>query len=94
MRLRRTEQAERDLVDIWVYIARDNIAAADRLIDEMDDKTKNLAFYPKMGRERFDILSGVRSISVRKYVILYRLTSDEIEILRYVHGRRDLKSVL
>ena len=35
--IRRTAQAEEDLVDIWLYIAQDNPGAADRLLDEIEE---------------------------------------------------------
>jgi len=38
--IRRTAQAEEDLIDIWLYIAQDNPGAADRLLDEIEDKLR------------------------------------------------------
>jgi toxin ParE1/3/4 len=41
--IKRTAQAEEDMIDIWIYIAQDNPAAADRLFDKIDGKKK---FWP------------------------------------------------
>lgn len=35
-----TDLAEDDLIDIWVRIAPDNEAAADRLVDELHERTR------------------------------------------------------
>ena len=42
--IRRTAQAEEDLIDIWLYIAQDNPGAADRLLDEIEEKFFLLIF--------------------------------------------------
>jgi toxin ParE1/3/4 len=93
-RLRRTAQAEEDLIDIWSYIARDNPAAADRLLDALDIKSRALADNPRMGMAREDIHPGVRYFPVGNYVILYRDLDDGIEVVRYVHGRRQLPDLI
>jgi toxin ParE1/3/4 len=36
--IKRTAQAEEDLIDIWIYIAQDNPQTADRLLEEFDSK--------------------------------------------------------
>jgi plasmid stabilization system protein ParE len=59
-RLRRTAQAEEDLIDIWAYIARDNPAAADRLLDILDEKSQALAHNAQIGMARDDVAVGVR----------------------------------
>ena len=41
-----TELAEDDLLDVWVRIAVDNEAAADRLVDEIHDVTCKLVTFP------------------------------------------------
>lgn len=47
-----------------------------------------LARNPNIGRERFDIAAGVRSLVSGSYLILYRTLTDEVEVVRYVHVRR------
>jgi toxin ParE1/3/4 len=93
-RLVRPAQAEEDLIDIWTFIARDNAAAADRLLDLLDAKSRTLAADPKIGRAREDIAAGVRHFPVGKYLILYREPSDGIEVVRYIHGMRQLRDLL
>jgi toxin ParE1/3/4 len=93
-RLRRTAQADEDLIDIWTYIARDNPPAADRLLDALDEKCQALAHNPQIGMARDDIASGVRYFPVGNYIILYRDLGDGIEVVRYVHGRRRLPGLI
>jgi toxin ParE1/3/4 len=93
-RLRRTAQAEEDLIDIWSYIARDNPSAADRLLDALDMKSQALARNPKMGMARDDIHPGVRHFPVGNYIILYRDLGNGVEVVRYVHGRRRLPDLI
>ena len=37
MEVRYSPQAKDDLLEIWLYIARDNVSAADRWIDHIED---------------------------------------------------------
>jgi plasmid stabilization system protein ParE len=57
-RLRRTSQAEEDLIDIWAYIGRNNPRAADRLLDLLHEKSLSLARDPHLGMARDDIGAG------------------------------------
>ncbi|AUB80977.1 type II toxin-antitoxin system RelE/ParE family toxin [Candidatus Thiodictyon syntrophicum] len=92
--IRRTARAEDDLVDIWIYIARDNPDAADRLLEEIDRKCVLLAENPRLGRARPDIAPEFRHWPIGSYLILYRLLPDGIEVVRVVHGARRLDRLL
>jgi toxin ParE1/3/4 len=81
-------QAERDLIDIWSYVADDNPVAADTLLDTFEKKFKSLAQMPKTGAARSDIGDSMRHFPVGNYLILYREIPDGIEIVRVVHGAR------
>src|SRR4051812_35547467 len=48
-RLRRTSDARNDLTAIWLYVAQDNLPAADRLLDEINHNLKLLLRFPMMG---------------------------------------------
>jgi toxin ParE1/3/4 len=71
----------------------DNERAADRVLDVLERKTRLLANNPNIGRERFDIAAGVRSVVSGSYLILYRILGDEVEVVRYVHVWRQLKGL-
>lgn len=81
MRIVRTARAEEDLIDIWTYIALDDEQAVDRVLNELERKTILLARNPSIGRERFDIAAGVRSLVSGSYLIFYRILGDEVEVV-------------
>lgn len=81
--------AERDLEEIWSYVAEDaSPATADRLIDTIIDRFELLAEQPRVGRLRPEFGTGVRSFAVESHVIYYRHEEDVL-IARVLHGRRD-----
>jgi toxin ParE1/3/4 len=85
-----SELAESDLADAWVFIAQDNVEAAERLIDQIYEKCRFLADSPKAGRQRPELDPSIRSFAVGNYVIFYRESATGIEVARVLHGRRDL----
>jgi toxin ParE1/3/4 len=89
MAYRLSDLAERDLAEIWSYVAEDTgPARADRLIDAIFDRFELLVEQPRIGRNRPEFGEGVRSFVVESYVIYYRHDGDVL-IARILHGRRD-----
>jgi toxin ParE1/3/4 len=84
-------QARTDLDEIWHYVALDNVAAADKLIDTIAEKCSFLASSPETGKKRPDLRADLRSFSVGNYVIYFHRISGGIEIVRVLHGSRDTK---
>jgi len=91
-RFQLSAQAELDLEDIWAYIARDNEQAADALIDEIIERFPKLANFPEMGKTRNELLEGLRSFPVKRYVIFYRRINQGIEIFRILNQARNIES--
>jgi len=83
-------QARTDLEEIWVYIAEDSPAAADRIIDRILVTCQKLARSPRIGRSRADLASGIRCFPVDKYIIFYRMAKSGIEVARVLSGYRDI----
>lgn len=90
----RTARAEDDLIDIWLTIAADNAKAADILLDRIDVACASLAVFPELGPARPDLDTELRYMVVARYVILYRLISDGVEIVRVAHGARHLPDLI
>jgi len=89
-------RAERDLDEIWLYVAKESgsIEIANRVIDSITDRFFMLSGFPRIGRSRdSDFGPGYRSLAVGEYVIIYRVEEDEARILRVVHGRRGLDAL-
>ena len=89
-RIRRTPRADQDLEKIWFFVAQDDPVAADRWLDTLEDKLGLLADNPLMGPARPDIAPELRYHPVGNYLLLYRIVSGGIEVVRVVHGARDL----
>lgn len=85
-----TSLAESDLLDIWLYIAQDNIAAADSFLDEIGNKCTLLSESPHIGREREELACRLRSYPVGKHIIFYRPTEHGVEIIRVLSAARDI----
>jgi len=93
-RVLRKPLARADLLDIWNYVADDSPAKADRLLDTINKKCQTLARFPKMGRVRNELGASLRSFPVGNYVIFYREVSRGIEIIRVLHGARDIEGII
>jgi len=85
--------ARSDLSEIWDYIADDNETRADAFVDIIDQKFQALASYPNMGRSRDELEEGPRSFPVGRQVIFYRVIAEGVEIIRVLHGSRDLDAI-
>ncbi|MCP4411404.1 MAG: type II toxin-antitoxin system RelE/ParE family toxin [Gammaproteobacteria bacterium] len=86
-------EAEQDLVDIWLYIAEDSPANADRYVDKLYKKGLLLAENPKIGTERNELMNELRSFPVDHYVLYYRERAQELEMIRVLHASRDIYSI-
>ena len=92
MRLVFTERAQADLLEAWLYIAEDNLAAADRVLDTLEQESKVLLMQPLMGRARPELGSQVRSWpSAAPYLLFYEVDDVELTVLRVLHHARDVK---
>ena len=91
--LRISPRASEDLVDIWSYIADDSEAHADAFIDKIHETMKLLARQPRLGRRRDELAPGIQSFPVGRYVIFYRVAKSAAEIVRVLHGARDIENI-
>jgi toxin ParE1/3/4 len=89
-RVVRTSTSEADMIEIACYIARDNMIAAERWLDTIDEKLELIATAPNIGRLRSHLLAGLRTFPVGQYIIFYRPIENGIEVLRVLHGARKL----
>ena len=92
--IRISEVASADLDDIWFHIASDSPSNADRFLDRLlRTITDTLAVAPLAGRARDEFETGLRSFPFESYVIFYRVPRDDVEIIRIIHGARDLGAI-
>jgi toxin ParE1/3/4 len=88
MRLRFTARALRQFTSIAEYISRDNKSAALKVGQHVSKACELLAEFPSIGRP--GTRAGTRELSIRglPYVIVHRVTEDEIVILGIYHVRQ------
>lgn len=82
-----------DLGEIWDYIADDSEARADAFIDAIGKTFHALAGQPGMGRICDELLVGLRSFPIGRYVVFYRALPNGVEIIRVLHGARDVDAI-
>jgi toxin ParE1/3/4 len=83
-------KAERDLIDIWKYVAKASAPdTADNVLRDIKQAVQRLADRPFTGRPRNEISVGLRSLLVHPHVIVYRVTDSTVDISRILHERRD-----
>lgn len=99
LEIHKKPEAKLDLLQHFIYIGEDNLDAAERFLDAVEDALGKLSDMPGMGRLReFTIpeLRDVRSWPVRgfeNYLIFYRATERRLEVLRVIHGARDIDRI-
>ena len=93
-RYRLARQAEADVLEIWIYIARDSISAADRLIDQFTETYELLSSNPGIGSTQEQYRPGLRAFPVGNYIIFFEPIADGIELYRVLHGARNLDDLL
>lgn len=88
-------EARLDLLEIWEYIARDDIDAADRVIAEIEEATNKLSINPGIGHLRRDLTTkNVRFWRVYSYLIIYKADTNPLEIVRVLSGYLDVAALL
>src|SRR5437764_1860847 len=89
-------EARRDIRDIWSYIASDSVETAARVRQEIRDNCRRLAQHPYLGHRRQDLTSRREVLfwPVYSYLIIYRPETKPLQILRVLHGKRNIKRVL
>ncbi|HEY0043086.1 MAG TPA: type II toxin-antitoxin system RelE/ParE family toxin [Allosphingosinicella sp.] len=86
--------AEEDVVALydWIAEAAGTDVAAD-YVTRLLQRCEKLTDYPDKGTPREDISSGLRTAPFeRRTLIAYRVSADEVVVLRILSGGRDLTS--
>jgi toxin ParE1/3/4 len=100
LRILQRRRARQDILQIIAYIAERNPQAAGRVFAAYERALTSLARSPAIGRpypSGNPRLEGLRAFPVgrfRSYLIFYRRNADTLDVVRVLHGRRDLASLL
>lgn len=94
-----TKDAERDLEEIYVYIAEhDSRANADHVLDRLVNATEALTTSPDRGAYVNELrslgISEYRQVCFKPYRLIYRIHSKQVIIYAITDGRRDMGSLL
>jgi toxin ParE1/3/4 len=91
MKLYRLEPTARaDLANISVFIAKDSVSAAERLLDRFHDAFRFLVANPLSVEKRIDLGADLRQFTLGNYVILFRPHTAGVSIANVIHGARDV----
>ncbi len=92
-------QAERDIEECFVYIAEDNLDTGVFFLVAVEDSLEQLAKFPLLGKQRdfadkrFQNIRMWRVKGYEKYLIFYQVTENTIEVIRVLHGSRDIEEL-
>lgn len=88
--VRWTDPAKLDLRDIHDYIARDSKYYAQKVSQDIVDKSEKLILFPEIGRivpETDD--PNVREIFIYSYRLIYEVLPNSVQVLALIHGKRE-----
>ncbi len=84
-----TEKAEKQLDQIFEYIASDSSLYAHRTVGQIIEEAENISPHPRKGRKVPEYQrEDIREVFHHPYRIIYLLKDDTIEILSVIHGAR------
>ncbi|MEM7477632.1 MAG: type II toxin-antitoxin system RelE/ParE family toxin [Planctomycetota bacterium] len=91
--------ADQDLIEVWRYVGvqEGDTNVAHRILVEIRDQLLALCRFPNLGvscPEFEGYVTGVRAIQAGDYVIYYRNATNEVQIGRMVHYRRERTKVI
>jgi toxin ParE1/3/4 len=86
-----SRRAQRDLRAIRTYILKDSgCARADALVERILAVCRLYAEQPRAGWSHPDLGEEIRTCRIGAYLVFYRPRADGIDIIRVLHGRRDI----
>jgi toxin ParE1/3/4 len=86
-------EAIQDLNDIADYFLARNVNTGELLFQKFNQKCQQLATFPNSGRTYENLRQGLRGLSLQGYIVFYRVTEEELVILRIVHGSQNLPEI-
>lgn len=94
-----TSDAERDLEDIYRYIAEhDSPGSADYILDRLLQATEALRTHPDRGSCPKELrslgISEYRQVFFKPYRLIYRVHAQQVVIYLIADSRRDMQSLL
>jgi toxin ParE1/3/4 len=86
-----TRSAELDLLEIATWMTRHvGFERAAVFVHELRDRCELFAAHPAAGPSREDIGPGIRLFPFGDYVVLYRVSTEQVRVERIVRAARDV----
>jgi toxin ParE1/3/4 len=94
-----TEDAERDLQELYGYIAEhDSLGKADALLNRIEEVIETLTSQPNRGAVPRELsalgIHEYRQLFYKPYRVIYRVIDNRVYIYLIADGRRDLQTLL
>jgi toxin ParE1/3/4 len=91
-----SQEAEKDLEEVFAYgFTRWGEGEATRFIEALYQRFQWLSENPEIAPIREDLSPPIfRSWPVKPYLIFYRISGPDVDIIAVIHGNRDIKSHL
>ena len=85
--------AKQDLKKIYDYIARDSKYYAEKVSEDILERSEKLNEFPEIGRIVPEIGEvNIREVIVYSYRLIYEISSDKIKVLALIHCKQDFSS--
>ena len=86
MIIRWLDLAEKDLDDLFSFVARNSLTIAEKEVDRVIGEVARLQSHPAMGRP--GRVPETRELVIPPYIVAYRVRSGIVQILRVLHSAR------
>jgi toxin ParE1/3/4 len=88
------QEAIDDLTDIWEYTLQEwSENQADKYFETIKFACKEIGKNPNIGKVYTEISKNLLGLKSGKHIIFYhKISEDEIEVIRILHERMDLKN--
>ena len=94
-----SDESKNDLADFWYFVhenagqyGQDSDIAADKALEAFVARMQHLELFPESGRLRQEFGSGIRCLPIRGYLVFYQIRTEDILVVRVIHGSRDLEN--
>ena len=90
------QEAINDLTDMWEYTVETwSENQANKYYDTIKLACRDISQNPALGKEYLEISRNLLGYRINRHIIFYHLVStDEVEVIRILHERMDLKNQL
>lgn len=98
-RVRVSEEAEQDLIDIYRYVAiHDSVEKAAYVLEQLEPLCSSLAELPMRGHippelDRIGV-TNYREVHFKPYRVIYEVIGQDVFVHCVLDGRRDMQSLL